>query len=247
MEMGHFIGDPTSQALFLPHQQIRPDDCAVAAQTSIINQYLEHPISEKEAVYDAWSNGWYAPGEGTLPENVGTLFDLYGIPNHRVEGASIEQLAAELQAGHRIVVGVNSDDLWSANNPEFSHWLKDNLGIDTPANHALCVTGINMNDPDHPMVVLNDSGVENGAANMYPLDQFMDAWGHGNFFYVATDAPPPGMDPAQFNLSDYLAEHVSGFDPSAFAHDVNQMATDLQVNPIDLMNNINWDKVLAGV
>ena len=35
-------------------------------------------------------------------------------------------------------------------------------------------------DPEHPMVILNDSGHVNGQGAMVPLDEFVDAWDDSN-------------------------------------------------------------------
>ena len=48
------------------------------------------------------------------------------------------------------------------------------------ANHAVEVIGIDYSDPEHPMVILNDSGPQNGCGEMVPLDQFLDAWQDGD-------------------------------------------------------------------
>ncbi len=191
------IGNPFDQADYW-QLQIEPDNCAVAAETSILNQF-GIDLSQEDACYISASHGWYQPGEGTSPDEVGNLMDLYNIPNHRVMNATVQDLAAELRQGHGVIVGVRSDQLWDTGSAgEFWNWLCKASGLDTPefspADHAVVVTGINTSDPSNPMVILNDSGDPNGQAHSYPLDRFMDAWQNSDFYYTATDqALPSGM------------------------------------------------------
>lgn len=246
--MENYIGDPVEQIQYWDHQDL-DYDCAVVAQASVINQYLDSPISETQAVFDAAFNGWLTP-DGTRSDDVGSLLDLYGIPNHHVGGATIEQLAAELQAGNRVIVGVNSAELW-ADGPgaEFSNWLCDVFGLDradfTRADHAIVVTGIDVSSPDNPMVIVNDSGKPDGAFDHYPLDRFMDAWENGNFSYVATDAPPPGHFALDFDLAGFLAQRVPEFDTDQYAMLVESVGT-MGATPATLSAE-EWDQVLAGV
>jgi len=220
------IGDPTHDAAYWDHQTLN-NDCAVVAQMSIINEYRDTPISETQAVFDAASHGWLGP-DGTQPQDVGKLFDLYDIPYHVEQHASVNQLASELDQGHHVIVGVNHSDLWY---PGPVTHLYDSLGL-THTDHAICVTGINDKDPAHPMVIINDSGVPDGAAKEYPLDQFMEAWHGSDFTYVATSDPSPGFHGLNFNLSDFLG---IGLVASAVTFVDN------------LVENANWDQILQQV
>jgi hypothetical protein len=227
--MESFIGDPVEQIQYWDNQDL-PFDCAVVAQADVINQYLDTPISETQAVFDAAFNGWLTP-DGTLPDDVGNLLDLYGVPNHHVEGATFEQLAAELQAGNRVIVGVRAGELWY-----------DGTGSESePADHAIVVTGIDLSSPDHPMVIVNDSGKPDGAFDHYPLDKFMEAWENGNFSYVATDAPPPGHSALDFNLSSFLAQHVPDFDADRYALLVENVGA-MGATPATLSAE-EWDQI----
>ena len=161
----YFIGDPASQMddwIF----QNAPDNCAVAAETSIINQFMGHHLSLDDASYVSAAHGWYQPGMGTAPSEIGNLMDLSGIPNHSVMGGTIEQLALELQEGHGVIVGVNSSELWDQGIlNDIKQFFCEAFGYDTvdfnPADHAVTVTGIDVSDPDNPMVIINDSGMSN--------------------------------------------------------------------------------------
>ena len=246
--MEHYIGEPDSQIDFWHHQEL-PNDCAIVAQMSTINQYLDHPITEAQAIYDAMSHGWLAPG-GTDPSDVGKLFDLYNVPYHRVDGASVEQLVGELQEGHRVIVGVNSSELW-ASGPleELGLWLKKEFGLDnafsSPADHAVCVTGVDISDPAHPMVIVNDPGDPAGAGKAYPADRFVDAWENSNFYYVATNSAPLGVAQAGIDLGKVLgigttlATSAFGLNPA--------LATMAGEAVQEIVDHVDWKDVWAAI
>jgi len=252
MEHTYFIGDPKSQ---LDDWQLQdmPDNCAVAAETSLINQFLPHDLSLDEANYISMSNGWWAPGSGTQPSEIGNLMDLCGIPNHTVMNADITDLAKELQSGHGIIVGVNSAELWDQGIlGELRSWLIENLGLDsaafTQADHAVVVTGMDFTDPDHPLVILNDSGSPEGAGAAYPLEKFMDAWENSGFYYTATDVSLPA-DQARglgsLDVGDFLGLGTSFLVGAMTGSPDIAVAAGTLVDQI--ADNIDWDGVLQSI
>jgi len=248
MEDSYYIGDPEHHIQDWQLQD-RPDDCAVAAQTSIINDFIPDHLSIQDADYIALSNGWYSPGHGTSPDDVGKMFDAFDIPYHQEDHASIEQLATELQQGHEVIVGVNSSELWDQGPlGEFWNWLIKELGLNTaqfnPADHAVSVTGINVTDPAHPTVVLNDSGDPHGAGIEYPLDRFMDAWGKSDFHYVATDCPAPHQAAPDFDIGSYLGVGTTLLSVANGA----DLATAAQAGVFvsDIYQNVDWDHILTS-
>lgn len=192
-----FIGTPDAQLDDWQMQQL-PDTCAVVSEMSIINQF-GFDLSQDDAAFTSASHGWYKPGWGTSAADIGNMMDLYNIPNHQVMNATVADLAHELQQGHGVIVSVRSGDLWE-DGPlaELLHFLTRSVGLDnstdSPADHAVVVTGIDVSDPSTPMVILNDSGTPNGAGAAYPLDKFVDAWENSDFYYTATDIPLPNTD-----------------------------------------------------
>lgn len=159
--------------------------CAIQAQRSIIEAYTGQEISESQLVYEATAGGILTEG-GMSPENVGMLLEQHGIPCHQVSDASIADLVSELSAGHKVIVGVDSGELWGED-----YALEDFFS--QAADHAIWVTGVRQAEDGSMWVVINDSGVPDGAGKEYPLEQFKDAWEDSCGFYVATDAPPPDM------------------------------------------------------
>ena len=191
------IGMPSIQAEYFDGMQTWNDSCAVAAEASLIRQF-GFDITEGQAAYISAQHGWYQPGGGTSPGVIGNMMDLYDIDNHTVMHASFSDLAQELSQGHGVIVGVRADQLWDQGAGfELKNFICKAFGFDTneylPADHAIVVTGIDLSDPDNPMVLINDSGVPNGTAQAYPLDRFMDAWENSNFYYTATNDALPSM------------------------------------------------------
>ena len=79
---------------------------------------------------------------------------MHNIPNHRVENANVFNLVDELGQGHKVIVGVDVDELYGNS---FWHSVKEFLIGKTP-NHAMIVSGIDTSDPNNTMVVFTDPG-----------------------------------------------------------------------------------------
>jgi hypothetical protein len=263
----HFIGDPEHQIDDWQYQDL-PDNCAVAAQTSIINHFHpNHHLSVDDATQIAYDSGFYHPGSGTSIDDMGKMFDTFGIPNHQVDHSDIRQLAEELQGGHSVIVGINSGQLWDQGPlGEFWHWFIKELGVDNlalfnPADHAVSVTGINVTDPGHPSVVINDSGEPYGAGHEYPLDKFMEAWKGSDFHYVATDHAPSafaGLEGIDFGkwtgigagVSAGIGTLANGGDLSTAVNvgfGVGQTVSDATNVMVDAVGNVDWDHLLADI
>ena len=202
------VGDFTN-----PYQQTYPDTCAIKSQQLIMNDF-GIPVSEDQCVEYSIQHGWYSgDGSGTQCEDVGKLMVDSGIPCTQRCEANVYDLANELAQGHKVIVGVDSGELW---NDGILDWLKDFFIGDTP-DHALIVAGIDMTDPDNPLVVVTDPGTGE-CAKSYPLDQFMDAWSDSNCYMVSTDVAAPAQ--TEQMLSNCLMgghlEQIAGVDYDTF-------------------------------
>jgi hypothetical protein len=243
----YFIGNPAAQMDDWIYQDT-PDNCAVAAETSLINQFITNDLSLDEAGYISSSNGWWQPGMGTNPDEIGNLMDIYNIPNHTVIGGSIEQLVLEIDQGHGVIVGVNSSELWDEGILNtIEQFFRDAFGLDNvnPADHAVVVTGVDVSDPNHPMVIINDSGMPGGAAVKYPLERFVDAWENSGFYYTATDVPIPDSSyppPSSlgFDLGDFLGLVTTVYTGDAATGELVNMGT-------DYLTQVDWDTVLEAI
>jgi hypothetical protein len=238
-ENSHLIGTP-----YTDHEYWQPQTtdftCAVQAQRGIIEAYTGQDVSESQLVYDAAINGWIT-NNGMNPRDVGNLLDLYGIPNHTNEGASIQDLMSELSQGRKVIVGVDSGELWKGEP------LED--FFNQSADHAIWVTGIDMTNPNNPQVIINDSGDPSGAGKSYDLDQFVDAWEDSGFFYVATDNAPNGMNAGfRDQMASYLSNkraNMSGID----ANIGNQLSDAHQdfASYIETLSDADMDKLLLNI
>lgn len=202
------IGNPYNPVL-----QGYSDTCAIKSQQLILNEF-GIPVTEDQLVIYSEQHGWYhADGTGTQPGDVGKLLMDAGIPCTQTENANVYDLVNELAQGHKVIVGVDSSELW--NNSLFDS-LRD-LFIGETADHALIVAGIDFSDPENPMVILTDPGTGE-VARPYPLDQFMDAWGDSHNFMVSTDIPTPQAMTAftEYGMTDMHLPDVAGVDYGTF-------------------------------
>lgn len=194
-----------------PYQQLYPDTCAIKSQQLILNDF-GIPCSEDDLVQFSIEHGWY-DGNGTSIENVGNLLEEAGIQCTRQCDANVFNLVNELAQGHKIIVGVDSGELWGN---RFIEWLKDFFVGETP-DHALLVTAIDTSDPDNIKVIVTDPGTGE-ASKAYPLEQFMDAWSDASCYMCSTNDPIPSTAPGMENF-DYMEGHipdVAGIDYSQF-------------------------------
>ena len=208
IELNGGFGDFTN-----PIQQTYSDSCAIKSQQLILNDF-GIPVTEDQCVQYSIEHGWYAnDGSGTRMDDIGKLINDAGVPCSQTKGANVYDLVNELAQGHKIIVGVDSGELWDNS---VWDWLKDIFFGDTP-DHALIVAGIDMTDPDNPMVIITDPG--NGhLAQPYPLDQFMDAWSDSNCFMVSTDIATPDATKCMISngLTNGHLEKVANVDYNTF-------------------------------
>ena len=205
-------------------QQTTPFTCAVVCQEMILREFGVD-VSEAQLVYDATSNGWLTD-QGTSPADMGNLLEHYGVPVHHGYGSGVESIAGEIAMGHKVIVALDGGEIWKQDS-SLEDWLNPR-----GADHAVVVTGLDLSDPSHPKVVLNDPADPTGAGKAYPLDDFLDAWRDSGYLYVATDHAPPGLaEHSQFGAhfdpetgmymdadfwAQWLQEAVSEFDAEFF-------------------------------
>lgn len=184
--------------------QQQGDTCAIKSQQIIMHSF-GIDIPESILTSEATAKGYYVHGQGSDPSLVGMLLEDHGIGTHTKMNSTVYDLAAELAQGHKVIVGVDADELWR---PSF---MNDMFG--EQANHALLVTGIDTTDPLDVKVIITDPGTGD-VARSYPIDQFIDAWHDSSCQMIATDeAPQPYYDgvltnPEMINF-DYVQGHIS--------------------------------------
>lgn len=183
--------------------QQQNDTCAIKSQQIILHTF-GIDVPESQLTIEATQRGYYTPGFGSDAAQVGELLEDYGVGVHTREHATVYDLANELAQGHKVIVGVDADELWR---PSF---FNDLFG--EQANHALIVTGIDTTDPNDIRVILTDPGTGD-VARSYPMAQFLDAWSDSSCMMVATDeAPALTYDNGTFNHEminfDYIEGHI---------------------------------------
>jgi len=151
------------------------DTCAIRAQQLILRDF-DINVSESDLREIAIHYKWYYPGQGTKTSDIGNLLELYGVKVNRYHNADLNFLAAELDRGKRIIISVDSGELW---NPASER------GEDYKADHALLVVGI---DSYYRVVIIRDPGTGD-IAKEYTFEQFMDAWHDSNFVMISTVKP----------------------------------------------------------
>lgn len=207
-EASGLVGDAVN-----PIQQQYSDTCAIKSQQLILNEF-GFDVNEDQLVQIAYENGWYeGDGSGTSFENVGRLLEYAGIDVTRQADANVFNLVSELSQGHKVIVGVDSGELWGG---KITGWLKDFFLGDTP-DHAIVVAGIDTSDPKNIMVIVDDPGTGD-YHKAYPLDDFMDAWSDAQCYMVSTNAPVPAYASTMVNF-DYSQGHltdIGGMDYSDF-------------------------------
>lgn len=205
MNTHSIIGDVTPCPDMMSHDvlQHQSDTCAIKSQQIILHSF-GMDIPEEMLTIEATGKGYYIPGQGSRPSQVGLLLEDHGIGTHTKYHATVYDLAAELAQGHKVIVGVDADELWRPS------YFNDLFG--EQANHALIVTGIDTTNPYDIRVLITDPGTGD-VARSYPMAQFLDAWHDSSCMMVATDMAPQvsygGIitNPEMINF-DYAAGHI---------------------------------------
>jgi hypothetical protein len=201
--------------------QIYPDTCAIKSQQLILKDFGFH-LTEDQLRNEALMYGWY--NGGTSPEDVGKLLELHGIPVSQYENANIFNLVNELAQGHKVIVGVDSGELWGDN-------IFDKLFEDNEADHALIVSGVDTSDPNNVKVIVTDPGT-GSLLKEYSMEEFVDAWEDSNCFMMATNTPVPEI----FNPFNQLP----GFDTSmSNLPMIGAMPYDIFYNDLAFLNYTN--------
>jgi hypothetical protein len=178
-------GDPVADAQWW-NLQNADDTCAIVAQQGVLESLIGHEIPQDELVRVATDNGWYHPQEGTSMECVGNVLEYYGVPIERHDGCSLPDLYDALESGHKVIVGLDADEVWTPEHDSNGVPLK----IPGGANHAVWVTGIGTNSSGDLSVIVNDSGTPDGRGEFIPVPDFLNAWEDSNNYAVFTDGPP---------------------------------------------------------
>ncbi|WP_320044388.1 hypothetical protein [uncultured Desulfobacter sp.] len=178
-------GDPAAD-MDRWHEQVHPDSCAIVSQEFVLESVLDRDFSEQELVDIAVDHGWYTPGGGTTLPDMGRLMEFCDLEVSYEENCTLDDLINKLENGEKIIVAVDSDEIWNPGLGE-DELLADFYGIPGQGvNHAVQVIGIDQSDPDNPFVIINDPGTSDGKGLSIPADDFNEAWEDSNHYVVST-------------------------------------------------------------
>jgi hypothetical protein len=180
------IGDPAHD--MAPwHQQQHNDTCAVASQEFILDSFGLH-LSEDALRHEALVHGWYTPNGGMPMNCVGDLLAAHGIATEQHEGSTWQDLVHALTQGDKVIVALNAEVIWYHGSPDDPLGSYPGIPGQNP-DHAVEVIGMDMHDPLHPAVILNDPGLPDGRGIEVPESVFEQAWSASNHFMVLTTGP----------------------------------------------------------
>ena len=188
-------------------------DCAIKAQQMVLQNYgIETTVEELTEL--AKKNGWFEEGKGSAFDFVGELLNTYGVESVQMRNASIYHIMHELSQGHKIIVGVDSD-----NEPEDAAFGYDG------ARHVMLVVGIDTSDKNNLKVVVKDPSHPE-VEQRYPAKDFMERWKNTGCFMIATkQAAPLSSNPEMENF-DYQLGYVRKFADVAYEEIIKRLAED---------------------
>ena len=112
------------------------------------------------------------------PLQAGEILERFGISIDALPYATVDELRELLAEGRGVILIVDGDEL---------EWIEDDdrfdWGID--ANHAVLLQDIDTTDPDNPVAVIIDGGIQ----RTLPLETVMDAFADSGNFAIVTDQP----------------------------------------------------------
>ena len=154
-------------------KQQAKNGCAVKCQQLILRDY-GFEIGETELSELAKRNGWYREGEGVFMRNNGKLLGCFGIQYHHLQDNTVEDIARELQQGHRVMVNVNADKLHEGPEVTFRHY---------EATHAVLISMVN-----GEFVFFIDPMTGNIDEPCH-ISWFENAWQDSFCYMLATECP----------------------------------------------------------
>lgn len=176
------IGDPEGDAEF---SHLQGDNslgfegtCGLCSIESVLQEFGVN-VDEEDVVRYADNHDLCNTNELDMELNGGTtlmeqaeILDDYGVPSHTVVASSLEDVSAEVEDGHGVIIAVNAGILWD----------DPNYFDSGEANHAVTVTGVarDLSTGETIGYYINDSGKGEGAQYVTKdtlIPAFLDAGG----------------------------------------------------------------------
>ncbi|AZZ80130.1 hypothetical protein C5O27_02660 [Gordonia alkanivorans] len=207
---------------FSPHwfEQAANGTCVPASVAQIVSEYTGTEFANEGVfVQYAYEQGFYTDGKvenGMTAEQGAAILNAAGIPATVAEG-DLESLETLLEAGHGVMLAVDSGDYWSPG----QEVVDELTGVDIGADHCVVVTEI---DENSGVVYLSDTGTPDGNQLAVPLYQFEQAWAESANTMVVCDDPSPNTGSATDDSTD--PEFIPGEYTTTLAPDDEYAYTD---------------------
>lgn len=194
--------------------------CAIKAQQLILSDYGIF-VSTSELTRVARENGWYIDRKGSPMDFVGELLNYYNIPAVQMRNANVYHLIHELSQGHKVIVGIDINDL-----NQSQQWQEyDDLLLGKEANHVLLVASIQTDASMPTQIVLSDPSHTDNSRTI-SMEQFMSAWEDSGYFMVATTQPAPVEYNPGMQFFDYNQGHIKQFADLTYNEIIKRLADD---------------------
>jgi hypothetical protein len=184
------MGDPTGQADYYFQQGDNSlgygGTCGLASSREILAQFgieqsednlLQYALDNELCVTLDDARGDAEKAGGTTPDGLASLLSDHGVSAHISTGATLEDLASEIEQNRSVIACVDSGVIrYQDQNP------------DPQMDHALLITGV-ARDPNGGNVVgfyVNDTGT-NEAAKFVDADTMERGWTQAGGVQVVTD------------------------------------------------------------
>ena len=182
------LGDPDGSEFWI-YQGDGNGTCAPTSVAMVLSEILGIQVDTSDAVvsraldmglieFDPDNPDYKDFGGWSGMTEIGAmaLLESYGVDaNYRY--GDLDDLAAYLDAGHAIMIAVDSSEVWE-------NIDDDSTDGGQAADHMLVVKNI---DVSTGTVALNDPGDPDGSMRQIPLDQFLDAWSDSGNGMIVTD------------------------------------------------------------
>lgn len=194
--------------------------CAIKAQQLVLSDYGIF-VSLDELTRIAKENGWFIEHSGSPLDYVGELLNYFNVSAVQMRNANIYHLINELSQGHKIIVGIDINDLLQT-----ERWQQfDDVLVGKEANHVLVVAGIQTSEGGEPQIVLTDP-TRPESKKVFTTRQFMGAWEDSGYFMVATTQPAPIQYNPEMAHFDYVSGHVNQFADIAYGEILKRLEND---------------------
>lgn len=226
----NIIGESPEDIFSQEVYQVYSDTCAIKSQELILKDF-GYDLTQDQLIDEAMEMNIFERGVGTMPQDVGKLLELHGVAVDTTNNANILDLTRALAQGHKVIIGVDSGELWEGGIPEM---FEDLLG--GHADHALIVAGIDVSTNE---VILTDPG-SGAEGSRYPMDKFLDAWQDSGNLMVETEQPAPANFCPEMTGFDYDAGHIDNIGAMPWDFFENQ------VLPLSLHDTSGWEITFDG-